>query len=164
MDVLGLVKLGILLALFAGVAYAIHSHDERVRLRERQAIEAAAAKAQLQQQEAWTRRAQENEEKAKIDDAKIIQTFSPLKRRADALSSVPHPVPSAGVREFERLFNDAYSAAEATRAPALAPEAAPAPSASTEQLVVELYGWAAGAIVRDQQWRAFYESLRREQK
>jgi hypothetical protein len=150
-------KIGAIAALLIGLAFAKHGYDERRREEGRQEIRIAAAKETLRQQEAWTRKAQENEDAAKKIATTHRKTFDPLAARAAALIGTQ---PSS---DFARLFDDARRAAETARPAAVAP-ATPSPAAnSTETYVVQLLDWAGICIERDQQWRSFYASLQKGQ-
>lgn len=115
--------------------------------------------AQQAQERAWGEAVTSSETKASSDVTKTKTEFIKIRERATALPTLHAGYDAA----FERLFLDARNSAEAARATPLPAEAAPAPSSSTTQYILDLNEWAAGAIRKDDQWRSFYNDLRKGQ-
>jgi hypothetical protein len=163
-----LIWTGVIAIGLAVLAWSKHRYDEKLREEGRHELEVKAAKETFRQQEAWTRRAQDSEAGAAKVEEKHRERFTPIfkgandaERAAPITRPVGASVPNA---DFERLFNDARDSAEASRSAAVPGQAAPAPASSTEALVIQLYDWAGKAIERDEQWRNFYESLKKDQQ
>ena len=103
----------------------------------------------------WDAKRQEAETNANAAEVERTKSFSLLQERARVLATG-----GGDAGGHLRLYDDARAAAETAGTPAKSPEAAPAPSSSTEEYIVSLYEWASVCKARVDEWASFYQSLR----